>query len=230
MLSSCCCPLGLQSTCGKWQQFSGSLPCWGNPGTSIFPGHICLGLLLSQKVSIVTESSTVYVILWFWLISMFIFRVYIDLTNLITDFVSSRHLSLFLLVECSLLSLTLLIHPCFKVRLYTVYKQDMQASVHLHVYYITVPYTLGFCECAPKQLLFMLLTCTHWKLNVLTHVDVASPVNDQANQQLVHRPDRSIWLQHTYYCVFVYTRTAKMIHRSNKHVNFTTYLSIILSF
>lgn len=43
------------------------------------------------------------------------YRVRLDLTNLYTDFVSFHHLCLFLLVEVFLLSLTLFIHPCFKV-------------------------------------------------------------------------------------------------------------------
>ena len=45
----------------------------------------------------------------------FVHRVRLDLTNLYTDFVSLHHFCLFLVVETCLLSLTLFIHPCFKV-------------------------------------------------------------------------------------------------------------------
>ena len=43
-------------------------------------------------------------------------RVYLDLTSLFTDLISFHHICSFLLLEAFLLTLTLEVYPCFKVR------------------------------------------------------------------------------------------------------------------
>ena len=62
----------------------------------------------------------------------FVLRVRLDLTNLYTDFVSLHHFCLFLVVESCLLSLTLFIHPCFKVWL-----KSSHHGLFVSLYFIT---------------------------------------------------------------------------------------------